>query len=154
MCAAFVNANASFLEQLLSWSEFVSLVLCILPPLCRFHAATYYQQFWIQTRHTGRWLTSTKFWCRVNVHWFNKLFWSIRTGWILQPRKWLEICVCQGIITPHQCSTIGFAGNELALIHITISALSGNSCVHILRNTGEHPYCRPISVLIWSNTDG
>ena len=51
------------------WSEFVSLVLCILPPLCRFHAATYHRQ--LQTRHTGRWLTSVKFWCRVDVHWFN-----------------------------------------------------------------------------------
>ena len=27
-------------------------------------------------------------------------------------------------------------------------------CVRILRNTDVHPYCRPNSVLTWSNTDG
>ena len=51
------------------WSEFVSLVSWILPPLCRFCATTYH-------RHVGRWLTSVKFWCKVDVHWFNKLFFT------------------------------------------------------------------------------
>ena len=62
----------------------------------------------------GRWLTCVKFWCKVDVHWFNKLFGPIRTGHTLQPRKWLEICKCQWTITPHQPTTIGFAGNKLA----------------------------------------
>ena len=67
-------------------------------------AATYHQQLRIQTHHIGRWLTSVKFRCKGHVHWFNKLFWSIRTGRILQTRKWLEICKCQRMISPHQCS--------------------------------------------------
>ena len=133
------------------WSEFVSLVSCILPPLCRFRAATYHPQ--LQTHHIGRWLTSVKFWCKVDVHWCNTLFGPIRTGCILKPRKWLEICKCQRTITPHQRSMIGFAGNKLAFVHIAISVLSGNF-VRILRNIGKHLYCRPISVLIQSNTDG
>ena len=41
----------------------------------------------------GRWLTSVKFWCKVDVHWFNKLFGPIMTSHILQPEKWLEIYV-------------------------------------------------------------
>ena len=93
-------------------SEFVSLVLCILPP--RFRSASYHRQLRIQTHHTGRWLTSEKFWCKVDVYWLNKLFWSIRTGHILQPRKCLEICKRQWAITPHQRSMTGFAGNKLA----------------------------------------
>ena len=36
----------------------------------------------------------------LNVHWFNKPFWPIRTGHILQPRKWLEICKCKRTLTP------------------------------------------------------
>ena len=35
----------------------------------------------------GRWLTSVKLSCKVDVHWFNKLFGAIRTGHILQPWK-------------------------------------------------------------------
>ena len=104
------------------WLEFVSLVLCILSPLRRFRAVTCHRQFWIQTRHIRRWLASVKFRCKVDVHWFKKLFWPIRTGRTLQSWKWLEICNCQ-----HQCSTIGFAGNKLAFVHITFSVLSGNS---------------------------
>ena len=94
------------------WLEFVFLVSCILPPLRRFRAATYHWQ--LQTRHIGKRLTSVKFWCKVDVHRFNKLFWSIRTGCILQAQKWLEIYKCQRTITPHQHSTISFAGNKLA----------------------------------------
>ena len=93
------------------WSEFVSLVLWILLSLRQFRAATYHRQ--LQTRHIGRWLTSVKFWCKVDIHWFNKLFWPIRTGCILQPRKWLEKWKRQPTITPHQGSTISFAGNKL-----------------------------------------
>ena len=76
------------------WSEFVSLVSCILPPLHRFRAATNHRQLWIQPRHIGpgRWLPSVKFWCKVNVHWLNKRFWPIRTGHILQPWKQFKIC--------------------------------------------------------------
>ena len=107
------------------WSEFVSLVSCILPPLHRFRTATYGRQ--LQTRHTGRWLTFVKFRCKVVVHWFNRLFWPIRISRILQPRRWLEICKCQWTITVHQCSSNGFAGNELAFVHVLISILSGNS---------------------------
>ena len=86
----------------------------------------------------GSWL---KFWCKVDGHWSNKLFWPIRTGRIFQPQKWLEIlrvsdqngvsllyimleihhsgrepsiCKCQRTITPHQCTTIRFARNKLA----------------------------------------
>ena len=44
------------------WSEFVSLVLCILPPLHWFCAATYHRQLQIQTRHIRWWLTSVKLW--------------------------------------------------------------------------------------------
>ena len=109
------------------WSEFVSLVSCILPPLCRFRAATYHRQLPIQTCHIGKWLASVKFRCKVDVHWFSKPFWPIRTGRILQPWKRLEICKCQQKITPRQCPTISFAGKELAFIHIAISVLSGNS---------------------------
>ena len=65
-------------------------------------------------RHIGRWPTSVKFQCKVDVHWFNKLFWPIRTGHILRSRKWLETCKCQRTITPQQFSTISFAGNKLA----------------------------------------
>ena len=68
----------------------------------------------LQTRHIGRWLTSTRFRCKVNVHWFNKLFGPISTSHILQPWKWFETCKCQRTITPHQRSMIGFAGNKLA----------------------------------------
>ena len=50
----------------------------------------------------GRWLTSVKFWCKVDVHWFSKLSEPIRTDHILQIRKWLEISKCQQTITPHQ----------------------------------------------------
>ena len=35
------------------WSEFVCLVLCILPLPSLFHAATYHRQLQIQTRHIG-----------------------------------------------------------------------------------------------------
>ena len=94
------------------WSEFVSLVSWILPPLRRFRAATYHWQ--LQTRHIGKWLTSLKFQCKVDVLWFNKLFWTIRTGRILQAWTWLEIYKCQQTITPHHRSTISFAGNKLA----------------------------------------
>ena len=128
------------------WSEFVFLVTCILPPLRHFLAATYHRRRWIQTRHIGRWLTSVKFWCKVDVHWFNKLFWPIRTDCTLQPRKWLEKCKWQQTITPHQCSTIGFADNELTFIHVAISALYGNSVsvfweiqVYI-RTASQYPY--------------
>ena len=73
------------------------------------------------------WLTSIKFQCKVDVHWFNKLFWPIRTGRIFQPWKWLEVCKCQRTITPHQRSKISFAGNKLTCVHVVISVLSGNS---------------------------
>ena len=109
------------------WLEFVSLVSCILPPLCQFCAATNHQELRIQTRHIRSWLTYIKFWCKVDVHWSNKLFWPIRTGHILQPQKGLEICKCQRTVTPHLCFMIGFAGNELAFVHVTIFILSGNS---------------------------
>ena len=91
---------------------FVSFVSRILPPLPLFCAATNHRQ--LQTCHIGRWLTSVKFQCKVDVHWFNKLFWPIRTGRIHQAPKWLEIYKCQRTITPRQRSTIGFAGNNLA----------------------------------------
>ena len=87
VCAALADAHASFLERVFVWSAFVSLVMSILPPLCRFCAATYHRQ--LQTHHIRRCLISIKFRCKVDVHWFNKLFWPIRTGHILQPRKWL-----------------------------------------------------------------
>ena len=51
--------------------------------------------------------------CKVDVHWFNKLFGPIRTDRTFQARKWLEICKCQRMITPYQCSTISLAGNKL-----------------------------------------
>ena len=66
------------------------LGLCILPPLCRFRAVTYHQQLRIRIRHIRRWLPSIKFRCKVNVHWFNKLFWPIRTGRTLQSRNDLK----------------------------------------------------------------
>ena len=43
------------------WSEFVSLVLCILPPLRWFHAATYHRQLPIHNRHIRRWRSSIRF---------------------------------------------------------------------------------------------
>ena len=106
------------------WSENFSLVSCILPPLRRFRAATYHRQLQIQYRKMANFV---KFRCKVDVNWFNKLVWPVRIGHILQPQKWLEICNFQQTLTPHQCCTIGFAGNELAFIHITISVPSGNS---------------------------
>ena len=42
------------------WSELVSLVSCILPPLPRFRAVTCYRPLCLQTRHMWRWLTSVK----------------------------------------------------------------------------------------------
>ena len=48
------------------WSEFVSLVSCILLLLRQFRAATYHQQLRIQTRQIGRWLTSIKFWRKID----------------------------------------------------------------------------------------
>ena len=122
------------------WSKFVSLVSCILPPLCWFRAATFDWQ--LQTRHKGRRLTSVTFRCKVDVHWFNKLFWPVRTGHILQPCK----CNCQGTITHHQRSTIGSAGYELAFVHVAISVLSGNSVSVFweirayIRTAGRFPY--------------
>ena len=56
------------------------------------------------TCHIGRRLTSIKFRCKIDVHWFNKFVWPIRTGCILQPWKWLEISKCQRTITTHQRS--------------------------------------------------
>ena len=109
------------------WLEFVSLISCILPALHRFHAATYHQQLQIQTSHIGRWLTSIKYRCKVDVHWFNKLFWPIRTSRILQPWIWLKICKCQQTTTLYQRSMIGLAGNEPAFVHVAISVLYGNS---------------------------
>ena len=58
--------------------------------------------------------------CKVDVHWFNKLFWPITTGCILPSRKQLEICKCPWTITP---STLDFAG-KLAFVHGVISILS------------------------------
>ena len=107
------------------WLEFVSLVSCILPPLCRFRAATYHRQ--LQTRHIWRWLTSVKFRCKVNVHWFNKLFWPIRTGCILQARKWLEICKCRWTVTPHQRVYDRLRCQQTHIVHVMISVLSRNS---------------------------
>ena len=42
------------------WTELVSLVSCILPPLPRFRAVTCYRPLCLQTRHMWRWLTSAK----------------------------------------------------------------------------------------------
>ena len=56
------------------WSEFVSLVSCILPPLCRFPAANYHLQLQIQTRHIWRWLTSMKLWMQNRCSLVSKLF--------------------------------------------------------------------------------
>ena len=42
------------------WSELVSLVSCILPPLPWFRAVTYYWPLCLQTRHMWRWLTFIK----------------------------------------------------------------------------------------------
>ena len=154
MCAAFADADATFLKvswASVVWSEFVSLVLWILPPLRWFRAATYHRQH--QTRHIGRWPTSVKFRCKVDVHWFNKLFWPIRTSPILQAGKWLEIYKCQRTITPHQRSTIRFAGNNSHHSRRDFCTF-WKLCVSILRNTGVLPYCRPISVPIQANTDG
>ena len=105
---------------------------------------------------TGRWLTSIKFQCKVDVHWSNKLFGPIRTGHILLPRKWLEICKCQRMITPHQRTTIRFTGNKLASFTVSRHDFCDfwKLCVRILRTMGLLPYCRPISVLIQANTDG
>ena len=38
----------------------------------------------------ARWLTYVQFRCEVDVHWFNKLFWPIRTGHKLQPENGLK----------------------------------------------------------------
>ena len=38
----------------------------------------------------GRWLTSVKHRCEVDVHWFNKLFEPVRTGHIFQPGNGLK----------------------------------------------------------------
>ena len=104
----------------------------------------------------GRWLTSVKFWCKfgckVDVHWFNKLFGPIRTAHTLQPRKWLEICKCQRTVTPNQRTTIGFADNKLASFMLRFCTF-WKLCVCILRNTGVLSYCWPISILILANTD-
>ena len=59
VCAAFADADMSFLERLMSgrssfpWS-------CILPPLPRFRAVTCYRPLWLQTCHMWRWLTFAK----------------------------------------------------------------------------------------------
>ena len=42
------------------WSELVSLVSCILPPLPRFRAVTCYRPLCLQTRYMWKWLTSVK----------------------------------------------------------------------------------------------
>ena len=42
------------------WSELVSLVSSILPPLPRFRAVICYRPLCLQTRHMWRWLTSVK----------------------------------------------------------------------------------------------
>ena len=42
------------------WSELVSLVSSIRPPLPRFRAVTCYRPLCLQTRHMWRWLTSVK----------------------------------------------------------------------------------------------
>ena len=135
MCAAF--ADASFLERLLSGRSLFPWFWNILPPLRRSHATTYHRQLRIQTHHIGRWPTSIEFRCKVDIHWLKKLFWPIRTGCILQSRKWLEIWTRQLTITPHQRSMIGFAGNQLSFVHVAISVLSWH-CVH--RTASRFPY--------------
>ena len=55
--------------------------------LKQFPRLTYHQQLQIQTRHIQRWLTSVKLGCKVDVHWFNKLFGSVRTSCMLKPWK-------------------------------------------------------------------
>ena len=129
-------------RRVLSWtfvvlSEFVSLVSWIVPPLRRFRAATYHQQ--LQIRHIWRWLTSVKFRCKVDVYWFNKLFWPIKTGPIPQARKWLEICKCQQMITPHQRSRLASLATNLHRSHPDFCTF-WKLCVCILRNSGVLQY--------------
>ena len=51
------------------WSELVSLISCILPPLPRFRAVTCYRSLCLQTHHMWKWLTSVKLrmqsWCSL-----------------------------------------------------------------------------------------
>ena len=58
VCAAFADADISFLERLMS--ELVSLISCILPPLPQFRAVTCDRPLCLQIRHMWRWLTSVK----------------------------------------------------------------------------------------------
>ena len=53
------------------------------------------------------------------------------------PRNGLKYANVQ-MITPYQCSTNGFAGNELTFVHLTISVLSGNSQADFRTNTVKH----------------
>ena len=93
----------------------------------------------------------------------------------LQPQKWLEIYKCQQTITPHQCTTIGFAGHKLASFMSRFPYFLETRCpyfekyrrtfarpadfhtflklcVRILRNTGVLLHGQLISALIWANT--
>ena len=72
------------------WTELVSLVSCILPPLCRFCAATCHWQLQIQTCHIWRG-TSVKLWMRSRCSFLYKLFGLVRTCHIDQTQKWVEI---------------------------------------------------------------
>ena len=143
VCTAFADADMSFLERLFSDQNLFSCIL----PLLRFCPATCHWQ-WIQTLHIWRWLTSISFECKVDVHWFNKLFWPIRTGHTFHSRKWLEICT----ITPPTLKD-WVCWQQTCVCSRYDFHTFWKLFVRILRNSPIHPYCQPISVLIWLNTD-
>ena len=94
-------------------------------------------------------MASTKFLCKVDVQWFNKLFGPIRTGHILQPQKWLEIYKCQQTITPiNPLRSASLATNSHSFTSRFPYFLE-TLCLYF-----EKSYCRPNSILIRSNTDG
>ena len=51
VCAAFADANMSFLERLMSGQSLFPWSLALLAPLPRFHAVTYYRTICLRTRH-------------------------------------------------------------------------------------------------------
>ena len=62
------------------WSELVSLISCILPPLPRFRAVTCDRPLCLQTRHMWRCLTFVKPRMQSRCSLVHQTFWPIRTG--------------------------------------------------------------------------
>ena len=101
----------------------------------------------------GRWLTSVKFRCKVDVNWFNKLFLTN------QDRPYIsgpEMAWNMQMSTDDNSPSTHYdrlRWQQICIVHVDFRTF-WKLCVCILRNIGVLPYCLPIFVLIRANTNG